>query len=593
VSLEALQIKTVSEGLSVVRGSRLLYGTSDFYSSSDPEQLCRQFEQVLFELLGQSDFTVFYLEKTGARLQSIYSTNSRGSKDHSSILELENPAIKAIVNTYHATGMLLNDDPTLLQHLPFPARYCSLIRDDNTFRGLLVIHQGINESIYDSFPILELLEPIVKHFTLALLHVQEMEEAEKNLDEANARLIAINDMGELLGQLNLDPLLSKIMSFALQLTKAEVGNLMIFEKNKLQTRVEWGLSDEIVMGISLQAGGALVDEVFEKQIPVLVQNLQTDARFAPNPLSRQIHSIVSIPLCTKDKTLGVLNVVNTREGESFSSLNMITLQTVAGLASVAIDNAMLHREAIQRKVMEEQLRIARQIWENIMPRNIPAFSVASICARSVPATVIGGDFYDFIPLGEDRLGLVIADVSGKGIPAAMSMNMVKGILHIEAAKNHPPNEMLKIVNNLLIESARLEGFITLIYAVVDRTTRRISLTNAGHNPCLLYRQATRQCEEISSQNVPLAVEPDQTFSNEEVLIQTGDCLVLYTDGMTEARNQSQEMFGSDRLRQLLEEVGHLQAADVITERIYDGVKDFMGETAQHDDMTVVVLKVIG
>jgi sigma-B regulation protein RsbU (phosphoserine phosphatase) len=366
---------------------------------------------------------------------------------------------------------------------------------------------------------------------------------------------------------------------------------MIANEDKLTTRVEWGLTDEVVRGIRRKTGEGVVDGILENHTSLLIENLMEDKRFNVARSSRQIHSLVSLPLFTNSRDLGVLNVVNTRGGESFSPENLATLQTVAGMASTAIENAILHREAIEREVFQEQLRIARQIWENILPSSIPHFSGASISARSVPASIVGGDFYDFIPLGEDRLGLVIADVSGKGIPAAMVMNMAKSVLHVEALRDNEPDQVLSVVNNLLVESTRPDSFVTLVYAVLDRKAKQIIFTNAGHTPCLIHRAATGECESVQSENLPLAILPDLDFVRQTVDVFPGDSIVLYTDGVTEAMNSQRELFDNDRLVKIMENIGDEESAEEAMERIYKSVEEFAGDAPRSDDTTVVMIKI--
>ncbi len=575
---------------SAIRASGLLYGTSDFHAATRPSVLYDQLQQVLLELLGQSNFTLFFPNKLENQLKPAFSTFPDTQEVSQWNFDLDSPVLQAVLNTYDAVGMLLTDDPAILESWPFPVKYCALLREENTIVGLLIIHEGLADSAGEPFPLIEVLEPVVKHFTQALMCLKSQEEYEKSLNDTNARLLAINEIGELLGQLNLDILLSRTVSLCLQLIRAEVGNLMIFKDDQLESRAEWGLTDEVVKGITRRNGKPMVDGVFEDHLPVLIENLQADPRFIIDQPSRQIHSIISLPLYTNNRDIGVLNVVNTKGGESFSSESVATLQTATSLVSTAIENAILHREAIEREVLQEQLRIARQIWEHILPRTVPSFPKASISARSVPATVVGGDFYDFIPLGEGRLGIVMADVSGKGIPAAMVMNMAKSVLHIEAARDKAPDQVLQTVNNQLVESTKLDSFVTLIYVVIERDGRRAVITNAGHNPCLIYRRRTGRCEEIPSQNMPLAIMPDQVFDSQEVDIEPGDCIVLYTDGVTEAMNPQRELFDGTRLHDLLEKAGKLESAEEIIEQIYASVKEFRAGAAQHDDTTVVVFK---
>jgi len=321
----------------------------------------------------------------------------------------------------------ISEEPDMLALWPFPVKYVALLQEEKNNLGILILHKGLDESIIEPFPVYEVLEPIVRHFTQGLMRLQSMEVIEKSIEESTAKLLAINEIGELLGQLDLDTILAKIMSLSLQMIQAEVGSLMIADEEQLHSRVEWGLDDEAVRGIAMRDGQSMVDWVHQNKIPLIVEKLSEDNRFEISLPSRKIESILSIPLYTSTKNLGVLNVVNTQSGESFSPENMATLQTLSGLASTAIENAILHKEAVEREVFREQLRIARRIWEDILPKKLPEMPGLSIYAESIPASIVGGDFYDFIPLSETRLGVVIADVSGKGIPAAMIMNMAKRI----------------------------------------------------------------------------------------------------------------------------------------------------------------------
>jgi len=580
----------MTDNLAAFQTSRMIYATSDFYSAGSPEDLYAQLEQVFWELLGRSSYTLLFPEKIENRLKAGYSTYFAHERWDECAFDLEGQMLQSLLDHFNRTGILITDDPKVLGQWPFPVHYCAVMKDGLTILGLILVHEGPDETIDSPLATLEILEPIVKHFAQALLRQKSEQQVEKLLDETNAKLLAINEIGELLGHLDLDTLLSKIMALALQMTRAEVGSLMYRESEQLASYVEWGLTDEVINGIKWRDGSPLAQRVLEHHMPVLVEQLSTDNRFVTEDSSRQIQSLVSLPLYTTSKDLGVLNVVNTHGGESFSPENMATLQTVTSLASTAIENAILHKEAIEREVFREQLRIARQIWEYILPRKIPAFPGATIGAKSEPASVVGGDFYDFIPLGENRLGLVIADVSGKGIPAAMVMNMAKSVLHIEALRGHEPREVLQIVNNILVDSTRMDSFVTLIYAVFDAERRRVTMTNAGHNPCLIYRQGSRSCESFPSDNMPLAIVPDVAFSQVEFELNPGDGVVFYTDGVTEAMDRKREMYELERLENLIASTEPEDTAEIILNRIFQSVQQFAGDMPQHDDTTVLVFR---
>jgi sigma-B regulation protein RsbU (phosphoserine phosphatase) len=579
----------MQESFSILQTSRLLFHTSDFHASFTHEELYRKLDQALFELLGRSSFTVLLSEKILNHLSVNYSTFSK-SETFRWTIGMEDPMVLELLKRFEENKVTLIDSSLIPKKFPLPAAYAVLLENDEILYGFVFIHEGLDQSIHDPFPVKEILTPLFHHFTRAYFDLESRMITEKQFGETTGKLLAINEVAELLGQLDLETLLPKVMSLALHLAGGEVGNLMISRGDSLETKVEWGLKDSDVRGILFKNNTPMVDASFKNRAVFISHDLNKDDRITLKVDNHKVQSIVSVPLYTKTKTLGILNLVNTKEGDTFVSENISTLQTVARLASTAIENAMLHVEAIERKVFEEQLRIARQIWENIMPQNVPVLSSASISARSIPATVVGGDFYDFIQIGEDRLALVIADVSGKGIPAAMMMNTVKSVLHIEATRNPSPYDLVTNVNNLLIQSAKMEGFITLTYLVIDLGLKRLFITNAGHNPTLIFRKADNTCQKIGSESIPLAIMQDQAFPCAETPINPGDAIILYTDGITESRNPQKQMFELDRLSQIIERFGNSKTADEIVENIYQGVKIFSSGASQHDDMTVVGFK---
>lgn len=575
--------------LSIYQISRLLFHTSDFHNATNAEQLYQHLDESLFELLGRSSFTILLSDKASVTLKIGFS-NLQPPPAPNWSMSLDDPLIDQLLTCFETKQSTLLEKSEISLQLPFSVEYAALLRSEGSLFGFAIIHEGIDLNIHEPFSASEILTPLFRHFTKAYSDSQARDAIERQFGDTTGKLLAINEVAELLGQLDLETLLPKVMSLALHLASGEVGNLMIGQEGKLQTKVEWGLQDADVRSICDETNTPIVEGVFKNQTVFVSHDLTTDPRIRLQSQSHDIHSIVSVPLYTKTKQLGVLNLVNTGRGNAFLSENVSTLQTVARLASTAIENAILHHEAVQRKVFEEQLRIARQIWENIMPQSVPELPNATIAARSIPATVVGGDFYDFIEAGENRIAIVIADVSGKGIPAAMMMNTVKSVLRIEATRNPAPYDVVNNVNKLVIQSAKMEGFITLTYIMVDLGQKRLFINNAGHNPTIIYRKSQNKCERISSESIPLAISHEQEFQCSETDFNPGDCVILYTDGITEARNPEKKMFETDGLCGLLEKVGGSPTAEEILNNIYDCVRDFSAGANQHDDMTVVALK---
>jgi serine phosphatase RsbU (regulator of sigma subunit) len=233
------------------------------------------------------------------------------------------------------------------------------------------------------------------------------------------------------------------------------------------------------------------------------------------------------------------------------------------------------------------MHVARSIQKGLFPRQCPQLEGYTLSARCQPASETGGDFYDFIELRDGRLGLVIADVSGKGMPAALLMANTRSTWRAEARNAHGPGETLRRTNRSLCHDINSNTFVTLIYAVLDPTTGRLCLASAGHPLPLLHNDSEPQ--EIQVYGLPLGLQPDATYEEVQVSLSPGDTVLLYTDGITEAVNSSRELFGFERLTALIKHEGH-RSARALVERTLLISRAFSGQVGQTDDATVIVLK---
>jgi hypothetical protein len=240
--------------------------------------------------------------------------------------------------------------------------------------------------------------------------------------------------------------------------------------------------------------------------------------------------------------------------------------------------------------LTQEMRVARSIQRGLFPRQNPQVDGHSLAAHCQPARETGGDFYDFIELRDGCLGLVIADVAGKGMPAALLMANTRSIWRAEARLGDGPAETLRRVNRSLWHdmSSNSSGFVTCLYAVLDPLAREIHLASAGHPLPLLHNDA--EIREIEVYGLPLGLRPDATYDEVKVSLTPGDTVLLYTDGVIEAMNPSRELFGFERLVAFMQREGH-RAAGRLAERAWTVARAFSGPAGPGDDMTVMVLKV--
>jgi len=264
----------------------------------------------------------------------------------------------------------------------------------------------------------------------------------------------------------------------------------------------------------------------------------------------------------------------------------------------SIENLL--QTAAEKKRMEEELRIARQIQMSLLPRGpleMPGLEVTALC---VPAREVGGDYYDFFPLGYQKVGVLIADVSGKGTSAALYMAELKGLMLSLSQIHHSPRELLLEVNRILSENLDSRSFITMSYAVLDLQRWVMTFARAGHTPLIYLPAGTtegRDAQVLTPNGMVVGLRIDgaaakfaELLEEQEIRLQTGDVIVLYTDGITEAMNAAQDLFGESRLSRIVAEHGHLASGE-LRERILREIEAFVGSADQHDDMTMILMKI--
>ncbi|HEX6739407.1 MAG TPA: SpoIIE family protein phosphatase [Vicinamibacteria bacterium] len=254
----------------------------------------------------------------------------------------------------------------------------------------------------------------------------------------------------------------------------------------------------------------------------------------------------------------------------------------------------LLRESAEKERLEEELRIAREIQMSLLPQGSVNMSGLRLAALCLPANEVGGDYYDLLPLSETRLGVLVADVSGKGTSAALYMAELKGLVLSLSRIHQSPARLLSEANRILARNLDSRSFITMTYAVVDTAARRLCFARAGHNPLIHFEAGSGRTRVLSPPGMGLGMDPgdrfDAVLQEMEVPLASGDVFLFFTDGLSEAMNVRAELFGERRLRDVLEQAESL-SSDELKERILAEIRGFVGDAAQHDDMTLVVLKV--
>ncbi len=333
------------------------------------------------------------------------------------------------------------------------------------------------------------------------------------------------------------------------------------------------------------------DEVLETRKAVVIDDFRSDSHFlaVPKP-QRPRGSLVAVPLISHGVPIGLLFA--TKDAEyGFVRDDVDVISTFADQATIAIDNSRLVKKSIERERLMREMMLAQEMQKKLLPQSVPAVREVEIDAISTPAFEVGGDYYDFVRLDHDRIGIVVGDVSGKGVSAAFYMSEVKGIF-LALAETYPsPRDFLVKANQALATSIDKHSFVSLIYAILDVRTGRLILARAGHCPMLLISR--NGVKYIRPDGLGLGLTGGQLFSDvtQEYAIDLteGDVCVLYTDGLTEARANGEE-YGYQRLVDAAERSRHRTASE-IKEDILSDVRAFVGGVeAHHDDLTLVVMK---
>jgi len=390
---------------------------------------------------------------------------------------------------------------------------------------------------------------------------------------------------------NLEKVLQRTVEVVCEVMQTKAASLRLIDQDRdeLVIKAVHNLSREYINKGPIRLSQAAIDQTtFGPQGYAYVSNMGEDQRVLyPEESKREgIVSMLSVAMRYKGTALGVLRVYTAHE-QVFTSFQIDLLKAVAAQAAAAIENARLVEESIQAHALERQVQMAAQVQQRMIPRKPPVIAWADLAAVYVPYFALGGDFYDFIELPNDNLGMVVADVSGKGIPASLTMAAVRAALRAQIDNVYNLNEAINRINTTVCRDSEVGEFVTLFYGVLDGKTRRFTYCNAGHPSGLILRDG--KIIELASNNMVLGVDCNERYTQSLVDLQTGDILLLYTDGLTDAMNFEHNTFGRQRLLEAFRAGG--PTADAVAQNILWNMRRFVGLTQTTDDVTMIVAKI--
>jgi sigma-B regulation protein RsbU (phosphoserine phosphatase) len=392
--------------------------------------------------------------------------------------------------------------------------------------------------------------------------------------------------------LALDELVVKALQIAIEVVNAECGSILLADPPSKQLIFQYSIgTSPVPPGTAIPWDQGLAGTVFQSAKPIIIPDAQEDSRHFESVeklKGYRTRDLVTVPLKRwEGDPIGVLQVMNKREG-------LLTVEDLAILTIVSAITASsieLHRTMADKERIASELRIASEIQKSILPRTFPPFPHRTdfeIYATTIPAREMGGDFYDFFLIDDKRLGVVIADVSGKGVPAAIFMAVSRSLLKATALASVSPSECLAHVNRLLCSDNESAMFVTVFYGILDTDTGELAYSNGGHN--VPYVISGNQVSPVGQpENMVLGLLNEANYSTSRMSLKGGETLLLYTDGVTEAMDPQGQLFSKHRLEYALQRLAWQRPVDLLTTLVQD-VQAFSRGTVQADDITLLALQ---
>lgn len=395
--------------------------------------------------------------------------------------------------------------------------------------------------------------------------------------------------------LNLDEVLNRVMDEVVQVVKAERGFVMLTDgEGSMVFKAARGIDRITIDDPQFQVSRSIVERVAREGRPVLTSDAQSDKRFSMRQSIRLLglRSILCVPLSLKDKILGVIYVDNRLQTGIFSPSDMDLLSAIASTAAIAIENARLYQLAVERGRLERELQMARQVQASLLPSAVPEIEGWEFVATWQPARQVAGDYYDFIPLEGGNLGLVIGDVTDKGMPAALFMALTRTSIRAYLSYADSPLEGILKTNNQICMDSTDGMFVTLFYAQLEPESGVLTYVNAGQNPPILIRSladGSAKLTNLTKTGMALGVNCETSYGQKQITMERGDSLLIYTDGLTDAFNQEGKEFGVKRLEEVMIDQKDRSAGEIVSSILFS-VQEFSAASDPYDDITVLMIK---
>jgi len=427
-------------------------------------------------------------------------------------------------------------------------------------------------------------------------NIQELEKENLHLKKTVEDLWTINQLARLISStMPVDQILDKVVAVSVKGIKAEQGTISLLTAKKENEETGDPFKTMIrKVDVSRLVGKYRLDDhlsgwMLSNRKPLTINDVKNDNILKGVQLNEGIQSILSVPLMCKGNLIGVLNIFNKKDLGGFSNNDQRLLSIIASQSAQIIENARLYVEEKQLRRYENELEMARNIQEGLIPKEVPKTKKLDISSFFNPADEVGGDYFDYLDLRNDKIGIVMADVSGHGAAAALVMTMMKGIVHAITSDFESPEKALAEFNSILNQIGPKEKFVTMIFLVFDLKQMKLVYSSAGHPPLVFYNNKSKTCELVEFICPALGISSLSQYKQKQMTLSSGDLILVYTDGVTEAFNAEQEMFEETRLLKAVQEMAKQTSAKTI-EHIKKKLKEFTKDASQSDDVAMIAIK---
>lgn len=420
---------------------------------------------------------------------------------------------------------------------------------------------------------------------------QENERLKKSIQE----LSILNELSSVISStMSLNKIMDKVVSASVKAINAEQGTIHLLDKDTeaadpFKTLIR--KADETTPKSKYRLDVELSGWMIKNRQPLRINDFDNNKQF----INRQtgdlkIRTLLSVPLVCKGELIGVLNLYNKKGDGEFSNNDQRLLSIIASQSAQVLENARLYEQEKDFLQIAQELEMARSIQIKLLPKDSPEIAGFDIAGASYAAKDVGGDYFDFIELDSGRWCIALGDVSGKGIPASLLMSYLQATIRNQAVSNTTIVDCISKANDVLCRNTEANKFVTLFGGVLDPHTKTFNYINAGHN-FPYHVKHNGELEELKVGGLIMGMLPSCLYEDDTIQLEPGDLIVMYSDGVTEAENELEDMYGEKRLRELIVKNRELSARGLV-DQIYNEVKNFEGQTSRADDITLVALRAL-